>query len=56
MCWLMQIREQSEHFLHGFQQLIKPEWIGMFNEQELQVHLPRPWAYIYAAQHIYVIS
>ncbi|KAH8945875.1 hypothetical protein BDL97_12G064500 [Sphagnum fallax] len=33
-----QIREQSEHFLHGFQQLIKPEWIGMFNEQELQAH------------------
>ncbi|KAH8945886.1 hypothetical protein BDL97_12G064500 [Sphagnum fallax] len=33
-----QIREQSEHFLHGFQQLIKPEWIGMFNEQELQKH------------------
>jgi ubiquitin-protein ligase E3 C len=32
-----QIREQSEHFLHGFQQLIKPEWIGMFNEQELQI-------------------
>ncbi|KAJ7525501.1 hypothetical protein O6H91_17G053900 [Diphasiastrum complanatum] len=32
-----QIRQQSSYFLHGFQQLIKPEWIDMFNEHELQV-------------------
>ncbi|KAL6519741.1 E3 ubiquitin-protein ligase upl6 [Orobanche minor] len=32
-----QIREQSSHFLRGFQQLIKKDWIDMFNEHELQL-------------------
>ncbi|CAL9221173.1 unnamed protein product [Arabidopsis halleri] len=32
-----QIRQQSSHFLRGFQQLIPKEWIDMFNEHELQV-------------------
>ncbi|KAL2634369.1 hypothetical protein R1flu_005848 [Riccia fluitans] len=33
----VQIRQQSYYFLRGFQQLIKMEWINMFNEQELQI-------------------
>ncbi|KAL3693449.1 hypothetical protein R1sor_007100 [Riccia sorocarpa] len=33
----VQIRQQSNYFLRGFQQLIKTEWINMFNEQELQI-------------------
>ncbi|KAB5538406.1 hypothetical protein DKX38_015939 [Salix brachista] len=32
-----QIRLQSSHFMRGFQQLIKKEWIDMFNEHELQL-------------------
>ncbi|GFQ02234.1 E3 ubiquitin-protein ligase upl6 [Phtheirospermum japonicum] len=32
-----QIRQQSSHFLRGFQQLIKKDWIDMFNEHELQL-------------------
>ncbi|EFJ20124.1 hypothetical protein SELMODRAFT_443962 [Selaginella moellendorffii] len=32
-----QIRQQSNHFLRGFQQLISPEWLDMFNEHELQI-------------------
>ncbi|CAH8366671.1 unnamed protein product [Eruca vesicaria subsp. sativa] len=32
-----QIRQQSSHFLRGFQQLIPKERIDMFNEHELQV-------------------
>ncbi|PIA42127.1 hypothetical protein AQUCO_02100173v1 [Aquilegia coerulea] len=32
-----QIRNQSSHFLRGFQQLIENEWISMFNEHELQL-------------------
>ncbi|WCJ23245.1 E3 ubiquitin-protein ligase UPL6 [Euphorbia peplus] len=32
-----QIRHQSSHFLRGFQQLIKRDWIDMFNEHELQL-------------------
>ncbi|KAI4311060.1 hypothetical protein MLD38_035996 [Melastoma candidum] len=32
-----QIRQQSLHFLRGFQQLIQKEWIDMFNEHELQL-------------------
>lgn len=32
-----QIRQQSSHFLRGFQQLIQKDWIDMFNEHELQV-------------------
>ncbi|XP_057524727.1 E3 ubiquitin-protein ligase UPL6 isoform X1 [Amaranthus tricolor] len=32
-----QIRQQSLHFLRGFQQLIRKEWIDMFNEHELQI-------------------
>ncbi|KAJ6848503.1 E3 ubiquitin-protein ligase UPL6 isoform X1 [Iris pallida] len=32
-----QIRQQSLHFLRGFQQLIKKEWIEMFNEHEIQL-------------------
>ncbi|EPS68435.1 hypothetical protein M569_06334, partial [Genlisea aurea] len=32
-----QIREQSAHFLRGFQHLIKKDWIDMFNEHELQL-------------------
>ncbi|XP_075085690.1 E3 ubiquitin-protein ligase UPL6 isoform X1 [Nicotiana tabacum] len=32
-----QIRQQSSHFLRGFQQLIQKEWIDMFNEHELQL-------------------
>ncbi|QHO06575.1 hypothetical protein HN51_065436 [Arachis hypogaea] len=32
-----QIRQQSSHFLRGFQQLIQKDWIDMFNEQELQL-------------------
>lgn len=38
--WLLicfQIRQQSSHFLRGFQQLIQKDWIDMFNEHELQV-------------------
>ncbi|CAL5443392.1 unnamed protein product [Camellia sinensis] len=31
-----QIRQQSSHFMRGFQQLIEKDWIGMFNEHELQ--------------------
>ncbi|XP_051127667.1 E3 ubiquitin-protein ligase UPL6 isoform X2 [Andrographis paniculata] len=31
-----QIRQQSSHFLRGFQQLIKKDLIDMFNEHELQ--------------------
>ncbi|KAI8004134.1 E3 ubiquitin-protein ligase UPL6 [Camellia lanceoleosa] len=33
-----QIRQQSSHFLRGFQQLIQKDWIDMFNEHELQEH------------------
>ncbi|KAK6117789.1 hypothetical protein DH2020_048461 [Rehmannia glutinosa] len=33
-----QIRQQSSHFLRGFQQLIQKDWIDMFNEHELQDH------------------
>ncbi|XP_038719219.1 E3 ubiquitin-protein ligase UPL6 [Tripterygium wilfordii] len=32
-----QIRQQSSHFLRGFQQLIQKVWIDMFNEHELQL-------------------
>ncbi|XP_022723156.1 E3 ubiquitin-protein ligase UPL6-like isoform X2 [Durio zibethinus] len=32
-----QIRQQSSHFLRGFQQLIQKNWIDMFNEHELQL-------------------
>lgn len=32
-----QIRQQSYHFLRGFQQLIQTKWIDMFNEHELQI-------------------
>ncbi|KAL9265466.1 E3 ubiquitin-protein ligase UPL6-like protein [Drosera capensis] len=32
-----QIRQQSSHFLRGFEQLIRKEWIDMFNEHELQM-------------------
>ncbi|XP_078443992.1 ubiquitin protein ligase 6 isoform X2 [Wolffia australiana] len=32
-----QIRQQSLHFLRGFQQLIKKEWIEMFSEDEIQL-------------------
>ncbi|KAL8161899.1 hypothetical protein V2J09_013388 [Rumex salicifolius] len=32
-----QIRHQSSHFLRGFQQLIRKDWIDMFNEHELQI-------------------
>ncbi|KAJ7955280.1 E3 ubiquitin-protein ligase UPL6 [Quillaja saponaria] len=32
-----QIRQQSSHFLRGFQQLIRKDWIDMFNEHELQL-------------------
>ncbi|XP_021854512.2 E3 ubiquitin-protein ligase UPL6 [Spinacia oleracea] len=32
-----QIRQQSSHFLRGFQQLVQKEWIDMFNEHELQI-------------------
>lgn len=32
-----QIRQQSLHFLRGFQQLIEKDWISMFNEHELQL-------------------
>ncbi|KAA3481219.1 E3 ubiquitin-protein ligase UPL6-like isoform X1 [Gossypium australe] len=31
-----QIRQQSSHFLRGFQQLMQKDWIDMFNEHELQ--------------------
>ncbi|XLR30583.1 hypothetical protein HN51_050458, partial [Arachis hypogaea] len=31
------IRQQSSHFLRGFQQLIQKDWIDMFNEHELQL-------------------
>ncbi|TYJ15586.1 hypothetical protein E1A91_A10G193500v1 [Gossypium mustelinum] len=30
-----QIRQQSSHFLRGFQQLMQKDWIDMFNEHEL---------------------
>lgn len=33
----LQIRQQSSHFLRGFQQLVQKNWIDMFNEHELQV-------------------
>ena len=33
----LQIRQQSSHFLRGFQQLMQKDWIDMFNEHELQV-------------------
>ncbi|GAB2265588.1 E3 ubiquitin-protein ligase upl6 [Dionaea muscipula] len=32
-----QIRQQSSHFLRGFQQLIRKDWIDMFNEHELRI-------------------
>lgn len=32
-----QIKQQSAHFLRGFQQLIPKEWIDIFNEHELQL-------------------
>ncbi|KAL6343864.1 hypothetical protein AAG906_027635 [Vitis piasezkii] len=32
-----QIRQQSSHFLRGFQQLIQRDWIEMFDEHELQL-------------------
>ncbi|KAI9194675.1 hypothetical protein LWI28_008103 [Acer negundo] len=32
-----QIRQQSSHFLRGFQQLIEKDWIDMFNEHEIQL-------------------
>ncbi|KAF8401270.1 hypothetical protein HHK36_012203 [Tetracentron sinense] len=32
-----QIRQQSSHFLRGFQQLVQKDWIEMFNEHELQL-------------------
>ncbi|KAK3002828.1 hypothetical protein RJ639_018859 [Escallonia herrerae] len=32
-----QIRQQSSHFLRGFQQLVQKDWIDMFNEHELQL-------------------
>ncbi|KOM33396.1 hypothetical protein LR48_Vigan01g295200 [Vigna angularis] len=32
-----QIRQQSSHFLRGFEQLIQKDWIDMFNEHELQL-------------------
>lgn len=32
-----QIRQQSVHFLRGFQQVIDSEWIDMFNEHEVQI-------------------
>lgn len=32
-----QIRQQSSHFLRGFQQLVRKDWIDMFNEHELQI-------------------
>ncbi|KAL6193597.1 hypothetical protein ACLB2K_034681 [Fragaria x ananassa] len=32
-----QIRQQSSHFLSGFQQLVQKDWIDMFNEHELQL-------------------
>lgn len=32
-----QIRQQCSHFSRGFQQLIRKEWIDMFNEHELQL-------------------
>ncbi|RVW26467.1 E3 ubiquitin-protein ligase UPL6 [Vitis vinifera] len=32
-----QIRQQSTHFLRGFQQLIQRDWIEMFDEHELQL-------------------
>ncbi|MQL88230.1 hypothetical protein Taro_020781 [Colocasia esculenta] len=31
-----QIRQQSQYFLRGFQQLIQKEWIEMFSESEIQ--------------------
>eukprot|EP00262_Sarcandra_glabra_P021052 TRINITY_DN8660_c0_g1_i1.p1 TRINITY_DN8660_c0_g1~~TRINITY_DN8660_c0_g1_i1.p1 ORF type:complete len:1037 (+),score=192.54 TRINITY_DN8660_c0_g1_i1:201-3311(+) len=33
----IQIRQQSTHFLRGFQQLIQRDWIAMFNEHEFQL-------------------
>ncbi|KAK4794782.1 hypothetical protein SAY86_012776 [Trapa natans] len=33
----LQIRQQSVHFLRGFHQLIRKEWVDMFNEHELQL-------------------
>uniref|UniRef100_A0A0A0K808 HECT-type E3 ubiquitin transferase n=1 Tax=Cucumis sativus TaxID=3659 RepID=A0A0A0K808_CUCSA len=33
------IRQQSSHFLRGFQQLIQKEWIDMFNEHEFQLSI-----------------
>lgn len=32
-----QIRQQSSHFLKGFQQLIQKDWIDMFNDHEFQL-------------------
>lgn len=32
-----QIRQQSSHFLRGFEQLIQKVWIDMFNEHEFQL-------------------
>ncbi|KAL9325697.1 hypothetical protein ACSQ67_006342 [Phaseolus vulgaris] len=32
-----QIRQQSSHFLRGFERLIQKDWIDMFNEHELQL-------------------
>jgi ubiquitin-protein ligase E3 C len=33
----VQLRAQSAAFLRGFQDLVKPQWIKMFDEEELQV-------------------
>jgi ubiquitin-protein ligase E3 C len=32
-----QIREPAAAFLRGLHELIQPEWVRMFNEEELQV-------------------
>ncbi len=32
----VQIKQQSASFLQGFSELIQPEWIRMFNQDELQ--------------------
>ena len=33
------IRRQASAFLRGFQELIRPSWLAMFNEAELQILL-----------------
>jgi len=33
----VQLRAQSAAFLRGFQDLVKPQWIKMFDEEELQM-------------------